>query len=131
MKKKHFHTFPGYVIHGFLFVGLVSAFAFRSLIVFQRIEPSWVRPVWYAGVIGYIGFFLYRYTVTKRRKRVVKEYGLIDKVNADTCFSEEDRDAITFLLASIQRSREDINYLVIFLLSVLAVLTDLIFVFYY
>ncbi len=131
MKKKNFQTFPWYVIHGFLFIGLVSAFAFRALIVFERLEPSWVRPVWYAGVTGYIGFFLYRYTITKRRKRVVKEYDLIDKVSIDTCFSEEDRNAIIFLLSSIQRSREDINYLVIFLLSVLAVAADLFFVFYY
>ena len=131
MKKKPFQTFPGYVIHGFLFIGLVSACAFRSLIVFERLEPLWVRPVWYTGVIGYIGFFLYRYAITKRRKRVVKEYGLIDKVNSDTCFSEEDRSAMIFLLSSIQRSREDVNYLVIFLLSVLAVAADLFFVFYH
>ncbi|GBE04584.1 MAG TPA: hypothetical protein ENG95_05810 [Nitrospirae bacterium] len=128
MKKKLPQTFPGYVIHGLLFIGLISAFAFRAIIVFERLEPSWVRPAWYTGVVGYIGFFLYRYAITRKRKRVIREYDLIEKVRADSGFSEDDREAITFLLSSIKKSREDINYLVIFLLSVLAVAADLLFV---
>ena len=130
MKKKLPHTFPGYIIHAFFFIGLVSALAFRSIIVFQRLEPSWVRPVWYVGVLGYIGFFLYRYSISKKRKRAIKEYELIEKVRANACLTDEDREVVTYLLLSIERSREDINYLVIFILSLLAVLADLFFVFY-
>ncbi len=130
MKKKPPHTFPGYVIQGFFLIGLVSAIAFRSIIVFERLEPSWVRPVWYAGVLGYIGFFLYRYGISRRRKNAIRDYGLIEKIQVDTCLSEEEREVMTYLLSSIKRSREDINYLVIFLLSILAVLADIILSFY-
>jgi hypothetical protein len=124
------HTFPGYVIHSVLFIGLVSAFAFRSIIVFERLEPAWVRPVWYIGVLGYIGFFLYRYGITKKRKNAVRDYKLIEKVRANACLSEEDREVVIYLLSSIKKSREDINYLVIFILSILAVLADVFFIFY-
>ncbi len=130
MKKKLPHTFPAYIIHGFFIIGLVSALAFRSIIVFQRLEPAWVRPVWYIGVLGYVGFFLYRYEITKKRKRVIKEYRLIEKVQANACLSEEEREAVTYLLSSITKSMEDINYLLIFLLSLLAILLDIIFSFY-
>ncbi len=130
MKKKLPHTFPGYIIHGFFFIGLVSAVAFRSIIVFQRLEPAWVRPIWYVGVLGYIGFFLYRYTITKKRKGAIKEYKLIEKVQANACLSEEEREVVTYLLSSIKKSREDINYLVIFILSILAILADILFSFY-
>ncbi len=129
-KKKLPQTFPGYVIHGVFFIGLVSAFAFRSIIIIERIEPSWVRPVWYTGVLGYIGFFLYRYGITKKRKNAVKEYDLIEKIRSNACLTDEDREVVTYLLSSIEKSREDINYLVIFILSVLAVLADLLFIIY-
>ncbi|MEF9476000.1 MAG: hypothetical protein L0958_04830, partial [Candidatus Mariimomonas ferrooxydans] len=79
---------------------------------------------------GYIGFFLYRYEITKRRKRVIKEYDLIGKVQANASLSEEEREAVTYLLSSVKKSMEDINYLVIFILSILAILVDIIFSFY-
>lgn len=89
-----------------------------------------MRPVWYIGVLGYVGFFLYRYEITKKRKRVIKEYRLIEKVQANACLSEEEREAVTYLLSSITKSMEDINYLLIFLLSLLAIFLDIIFSFY-
>ena len=130
MRNKTPHTFPKHIIYGFFLVGIVSALAFRSIIVFQRLEPSWVRPVWYVGVLGYVGFFLYRYYISKKRKRAIKEYGLIEKVQANACLTEEEREVVTYLLSSIKKSREDINYLVIFLLSILAILADIFFSFF-
>ena len=50
-------------------LGLASAIAFRAIIIFQHLEPSWVRPVWYIGTAGYFLFFLYRYQITGRGKR--------------------------------------------------------------
>ena len=128
MKKPH--TVPGFVIYGFLVLGLLSAVAFRAIIILQHLQPAWVRPAWYAGVLGYVGFFLYRYVITKKRKGVIKDFELIEKVQANACLSAEDREVIIYLLSSIQRSREDINYLVIFLLSILAILIDLVFTLY-
>lgn len=130
MKRKLPHTFPAYIIYGFFLIGLVSAFAFRSIVVFQRLEPAWVRPVWYIGVLGYIGFFLYRYEITKKRKRVITEYRLIEKIQANASLSEEERDGVIYLLSSIKKSKEDLNYLIIFLLSLLAVMVDVFFSYY-
>ncbi len=130
MKKKLPQTFPGYVIHGLFLIGLVSALCFRLIIVVERFEPGWVRPLWYTGVLGYIGFFLYRFSISKKRKNVINEYGLIEKVEANKCFTEEEREVVKYLLSSIKKSKEDINYLVIFILSVLAVLADVFFSFY-
>lgn len=130
MKKRPPHTLPGYIIHGVFFIGLVSAVAFRSIIIFQRLEPAWVRPVWYIGVLGYVGFFLYRYTITRKRKGAIRDYRLIEKIKANACLSEEDREVVIYLLSSIKKSLEDINYLVIFILSILAILADLFFSLY-
>jgi hypothetical protein len=130
VEKKLPRTFPKSIIHGFFFLGLISAFAFRVIIVLERLEPSWVRPAWYTGVLGYVFFFLYRYGISKKRKKAIKDYRLIEKIRSDECLSGDDREVVTYLLSSIKESREDINYLVIFVLSILAICADIFFVFY-
>lgn len=118
------HILPKYIIYGFFVIGLISAIAFRAIIVFQHLEPSWVRPAWYAGIIGYIFFFLYRYRITKKRKKAIDDFQLIAKVKANTCLTEEDRETVLYLLSSIKSSPEDLNYAIIFILSILAILAD-------
>jgi hypothetical protein len=120
------HTVPKSVIYAFFVLGLVSAIAFRGLIIFQHLEPTWVRPVWYIGTIGYFFFFLYRYMITKRRKHAIDHYQLIEKLKANACLAEEEREAVLYLLSSIKFSLEDINYALIFILSVLAIVADIV-----
>lgn len=44
---------------------------------------------------------------------------------ADTCFSPAEREAIEYLLRSIKRSPENINYLIISAFSIIAIVIDL------
>jgi hypothetical protein len=81
MGKNTIHIVPKYIIYGFFILGLISAIAFRTIIVIQRLEPEWIRPVWYIGTIGYFVFFLYRYMITQKRKKAIKDIQLIEKVN--------------------------------------------------
>ena len=120
----HPHTLPKPVIYGFFILGLLSAIAFRIIIVFQHIEPTWVRPVWYAGILGYIVFFLYRYYISRKRKKAIRDYDLINKLKTDACLSDKDREIATYLLSSIHKSMEDLNYFIIFILSILAIIAD-------
>lgn len=126
MEKHKPHTVPKYVIYAFFILGLVSAVAFRGIIIFQHLDPKWVRPVWYIGTIGYFLFFLYRYMITKKRKHAIETYQLIEKLKANACLAEEERDVVLYLLSSIRFSLEDINYALIFILSVLAILADIV-----
>jgi len=120
------HIVPKYVIYAFFVLGLVSAIAFRGIIIFQHLEPTWVRPVWYIGTIGYFFFFLYRYMITKKRKHAIESYRLIEKLKANACLEEQDREVVLYLLSSIRFSLEDINYALIFILSVLAIVADIV-----
>jgi hypothetical protein len=125
MEKNKIHVVPKYVIYGFFILGLLSAIAFRAIILFQRLEPPWVRPVWYIGTIGYFFFFLYRYAITKKRKKAIEQFQLIEKVKANAYFTDQDREVVLYLLSSIRFSLEDINYAIIFILSLIAVASDL------
>ncbi|MHB8880712.1 MAG: hypothetical protein ACYC69_04270 [Thermodesulfovibrionales bacterium] len=126
IREKKPHIVPKYIIYGFFLLGLVSAIAFRAIIVLQHIDPSWVRPVWYVGAIGYFLFFLYRYAITRKRKRAIEQYDLIEKLKANACLTEHDREVVLYLLSSIKFSLEDLNYALIFLLSVIAIAADLV-----
>jgi hypothetical protein len=85
-----------------------------------------VRPVWYIGIAGYLLFFFYRFKISKKRKKVISDFGLIEKVESNTPLSDEDRTVLMYLLSSITVSLEDRNYALIFLLSVVAITVDLI-----
>ena len=120
------HTLPPLVINLFFLLGVFSAVSFRALIVFTHTGQQWFRPVWYCGTTGYLIFFLYRYWISQKRKRAIRHYGLLEKLRRGVPITGEEREVIAYLLASIAKSREDLNYLIIFFLSFLAVAADLI-----
>lgn len=112
------------VINLFFVVGLIAACSFRVLIVFSHSYQSLFRPVWYLGTIGYLLFFLYRYMISRKRKRAIEQYDLIEKLKSAGPLSEVDREVLVYLLSSIRKSRENLNYLFIFGLSFLAIIAD-------
>lgn len=92
--------------------------------VLGYVEPSLVAPVWYFGVCGYMIFFLYRFYITVKRKRAIRDHQLIEKVSAGQCLEGRDREVLMYLLTSICVSREHINYYIIFTLSIVAIAVD-------
>lgn len=123
--RKTPQTVSPFVISLFFVIGLVSAFAFRVLIIFVYMQPEWFRPTWYVGIIGYIFFFLYRYWISQKRKKAVEEYRLIEKLEQEVPLESVDRQVLIYLLSSIRKSRENLNYLFIFVMSFVAVLIDI------
>ena len=117
---------PPPVMWVFFSVGLLSAIAFRFLIVFYHTKAEMVRPVWYIGIFGYTLFFFYRYGISRKRKRAVNEFRLLEKISDGECLKDNDREAAKYLFRSIIKSKEDVNYLVIFVLSIAAIFIDLI-----
>jgi hypothetical protein len=115
---------PPSVINAIFAVGLFSSICFRVLLIADQLYPALVRPIWYFGVIGYCGFFWHRFRITRKRKGAIRGMDLIAKVNQDR-LGEEDIKAVSYILSSVDHSKEGINYLVIFILSVLAIAADL------
>jgi hypothetical protein len=118
-------TAPPFVIYLFMAIGLLSAVAFRLLTIVNTINPALMRPVWYIGVIGYIFFFAYRYHITSKRKKAIRVNRLLEKIRRGGEISDEDRLLIEYVLSSVSKSKENINYMFIFLLSIVAVVVDI------
>jgi len=119
------HTLPSAVINLFFVIGLLSAAAFRLLIIVEHLRPAMFRAVWYFGIIGYIIFFTYRFAITQKRKNAITRFGLVAKIKQDNCLAPEDKEALIYLLYSLKKSRENLNYLFIFATSVLAIAADI------
>lgn len=113
------------IIYGAFVLGLTTAIAIRALIVINHINPALMRPVWYFAVIGNFGFFYYRYKITQKRRNAIDDYRLIEKVEAGQCLVGEDREVLLYLLHSLKKSMENINYLIIFIFSLIAIAIDL------
>ena len=124
-KRARFRIIPMPVIIALLAVGLISSLAFRAIIVAEHVEPGWVRPLWYLGVLLNAAFFSYRYWVSLRRVRAVVGGDLDRKMRSPQPLSEGDREQIAAILYSIRISPERFNYLVIFILSAAAIAADL------
>ena len=120
-----------YKIYGYMALGLATAIAFRLLIIINHIEPDWVRPVWYFAVLGNFVFFYYRYKITKKRKRAIRKNRLIGKIQSGAILDEKDRNALVYLLRSIDLSPESFNYLIISIFSVIAIILDISMAYFY
>lgn len=116
---------PKPVSAGFFIIGLTSALAFRVIIIFQHTIPQMVRFIWYLAVISNLVFFLFRYYISRKRKRAISSTALISKLKNNEPLDQKQRQAAVFLLSSIDRSFENLNYLGIFVLSGLAIIFDI------
>ena len=117
---------PSILINGACLLGLLSALIFRSVIILKHINPDLISLAWYVAVCGYIIFFLYRYYIAGKRIKTIKDYDLLNKVSSGELLTEDESNAVLYILNSIYKSKERINYLLIFILSVIAILADLI-----
>ena len=118
-------TVSPFVIYLFLVIGLLSAVAFRLVTIINTFSPALLRPVWYFGVIGYIFFFAYRYHISEKRKAAIRANRLLEKIQGSGEITAEDRALIAYVLSSIIKSKENLNYLFIFVLSIAAVGVDI------
>ena len=117
---------PKWIVYLFFVIGLLSAASFRLLIVFEYLSPRLFRPVWYGAVIGYILFFLYRYSIAEKRRHAIVESGVLHKLKTRQSLDEDEQATLLYLLQSLMVSRENWNYFAIFTLSIIAIIADII-----
>ncbi len=124
MKEQPPRTSPRWITHLVFVLGLLSCLAFRAIPVLDQLAAGWVRPVWYAGVLVTLVFFLYRSRISQRRRRTIRRFGLIGSLQRGESLSADQRRAARYLLDSLVESREVHNYYAIFILSGVAIALD-------
>jgi len=119
------HKMPSWVTWFAFGIGLTGALSLRLILVARLYSPELVRVYWYIGVIGNMLFFLFRTFITWRRRRLILELDIVDKLKKRSTLTEQDYQAMEYLVSSLYVSKERWNYFVIFFFSILAIAWDL------
>ena len=104
----------------FLFIGILAAIAMRVVVLFMHVNPAYAKAAWYTGVGLFFLFFVYRYNVSRSRAAVISKQNLMQKIHGNEPLKEEDRKVIGNILCSLISRKERINFMVIFVLSAIA-----------
>lgn len=110
----------------FFWAGIIATIAYRIIIVLNFYSPLWVKVSWYIGTIGFILYFGHRYNVAKKRAKLVKDYGLIEAVQQADRIDAKKKEALYYLVKTSLTSKSRWNSAIIFMLSVLALITGII-----
>ena len=120
------HTSPKSLRLLYFWVGILATFTYRAIIVLNHYSAAWVTVFWYVGTVGFIIYFSHRYRVSQKRAKLVAQYNLDEKVKTLPNLSTEERDALVYLLTSLESSKERWNFIFIFTTSGLALLIGII-----
>ncbi|WP_440952126.1 hypothetical protein [Methanococcoides sp. FTZ1] len=110
----------------YFWVGLVSAIALRAIIIADYYNDYVARILFYLGVIGYMAFFAHRYRIAKRRAGVLNELELLNKIEKYETLTKEDIDGLKYIIWSLSVSKERLNYLIIIVFSMIAIMVSII-----
>lgn len=101
-------------------VGVIATIAYRLVVVLNHYSQFWVEVIWYIGTIGFIWYFGHRFNVENRRDQLIEKLNLIEKTQAGQPFNAEDKNALLYILKSLDTSLAKWNYIAIFVFSGLA-----------
>lgn len=101
-------------------VGILATLAYRFIVVLNHYSALWVQIAWYVGTIGFVWYFAHRFNVEKRRNQIIEDLALVQKVQKNEVFSQEEKSALVYILKSLKTSLAKWNYIAIFLISSLA-----------
>jgi len=103
-------------------VGVVATFSYRVIVILNQYSRLWVEIAWYVGTIGFIWYFAHRFRVERDREELIRRKKLGYKIYHKKKLSDEDRDALVYILKSLRSSKARWNYIVIFAFSIIALL---------
>lgn len=106
----------------FLFVGLIATVAIRIVNIVMDFSPLWAKSAWYIGVAGFLIYFLYKYRQHRTIRRFLVKSDISRKLKLGAALSKEESAFLSSLLCALRSRKDMINFFVIFLTSVLALL---------
>lgn len=114
--------FYRYFIFG---LGIMATISYRVIVVLNHYSQFLVQVAWYAGTLGFVWYFSHRFKIEERRQKLIVRLNLVDKIKQANNLEAEDKEALTYVLNSLQTSLARWNYIAIFVFSALALVYGL------
>jgi hypothetical protein len=106
-------------------IGIIATIAYRIIIVLNYYSPIAVQIAWYIGTIGFVWYFAHRFKVENRRDILITKLELTKKIEKGVSLDKTEKEALVYILKSLQTSLSKWNYIAIFILSTLALVYGL------
>lgn len=106
----------------YFWIGLAATVAYRLIIIFSFYSPLWVKVSWYVGTLGFILYFWHRFKIQKKRADLVEDHDLINAVESTKYKTEEQKQAMNYIVKTTFTSKARWNSLIIFLLTIVALI---------
>lgn len=116
------HTSNKYYRLLIFWIGIIATVAYRIIVVLNYYNPLWVQIAWYIGTIGFVWYFAHRFRVENKRAKLIKAKNLTAKIYSHKPLSDSDRNALIYVLKSLQSSKAKWNYIAIFFFSAIALI---------
>ncbi len=110
----------------FFWSGIIATLAYRIIIVLNFYSPLWVKISWYIGTIGFIIYFWHRFDIQKKRSELALDHKLIDAVEKNQYESQEQKEALKYIVKTSLTSKSRWNSAFICLMSILALVVGLV-----
>ena len=101
----------------FFWAGIIATFCYRAIVVVNNYSHLWAQIFWYVGTIGFIVYFIHRYEISQNRTKLIKEYGLDQKIKRLDGLTIKEKDAMEYIFVTLQSSKEKWNSIFIFISS--------------
>ena len=109
----------------FFIIGIIGAIGFRVILFLNIINPFFGIISWYIAIIAYLFFYSYRWYINYKRVSIIIKNKLKEKIQRNE-LEMEDRNNIIKLLDSLLVSRAKWNYFILFIISILAIIIEII-----
>jgi hypothetical protein len=106
----------------FFIIGLIATVSVRLVSLFMDYNVIYAKMAWYAGVIGFFIFFLYKFRVEANRAKLIIEKNLMIKIRDNKQLEKDDYGLVGSILCGLSSNKDRINYIFIFGSSILALL---------
>jgi hypothetical protein len=110
----------------YFWIGILATFGYRLIIVLNFYDPLWVKIVWYIGTIGFIIYFWSRYRIVRNYSKLIREQELVKAVRKASNITTSEKEALSYIIGTLSVTKAQVNYVIIFILSALALLAGFI-----
>ena len=125
MMGKHSDT-----ISSILFIiGLIGAIFLRFVLIANYFNTFLAKVLWYIAMTCFVVFYYYRYVIEDKRRKLITESNLRKKLERKQ-LEDEDYKALSKTIDSLLVSKVKLNYVILFIFTIIALVIQVYLDFY-
>jgi len=110
----------------FFIVGLIGAVGFRAVLIVNKFNFLLASLTWYVANLSYILYYLYRYYIEQKRRKILISSQLKYKLENNVELDENDKKSLRKIVDSLLVSKQNLNLIILIIMSVISLIIQVI-----